>query len=66
MGWRILSLEEIHDIINFEDEAGNVTLLQEIFSSKFAKTGIDVVMDVDGKYEVIEGDTLTVKEEEQK
>jgi len=58
-----LTLKEIHNEINFEDKCGVNNLLQEIFSHKNNKSGIDVVMDKNGYYKVIKGNTLKIKTE---
>lgn len=60
-----LTLKEIHEVIENEDKCGVVNLLQEIFASEFAETGIDVIDD--GKnYNVVQGITLKVTTENPK
>lgn len=56
-----LTIDEIRDEINFEDKCGVNDLLQEIFSHKYNKIGIDVLMDKKGFYKIIKGNTLKVK-----
>ena len=58
-----LTLKEIHKTIDFEDRCGVQNLLQEIFSSEFAETGIDVIIDETGDYKVVKGTTLKVETE---
>ena len=56
-----LTYKEINKEIEIEDKCGVNNLLQEIFSSEFAETGIDVIIKKDGRYKVIKGTTLKVK-----
>ena len=56
-----LTLKDIHEIIEFEDECGVQNLIQEIFAHPNASKGLDVTEDEHGNYEVVEGTTLTVR-----
>jgi len=58
-----LTIEEIHKEIEIEDKCGVNNLLQEIFSSEFSETGIDVIINKTGYCEVVKGTTLKVKTE---
>ncbi len=58
-----LTIEEIHKEIDMEDKCGVNSLLQDIFSSEYAETGIDIIIDEKGYCEVIKGTTLKVKTE---
>lgn len=56
-----LTMKEIQEIIDLEDQCGVNNLLQEIFSSEYSE-GMDVIEDEHGNYQVVKGDTLTTKE----
>ena len=56
-----LTVKEIYKEIDIEDICKVNNLLQEIMSSEFAKTGIDVIRDKEGFCKVIKGTTLKVK-----
>lgn len=56
-----LTLKEIHEEIYFEDKCGVNNLLQNIFASEFAETGIDVIVNKKGYCEVVKGTTLKIR-----
>jgi len=58
-----LTLKEIHKWIDFEDKCGVQNLIQDIFTSKFAESGIDVIINKQGDWEVVKGTTLKIKTE---
>ena len=60
---RKMTQEEIYKEIEFEDKCGVNNLLQEIFSHPCAETGLDVLIDRDGYYKVVKGDTLRISNE---
>jgi uncharacterized membrane protein YvbJ len=58
---RKLTVEEIHKEVEMEDKCGVNSLLQEMFSSEFAESGIDVIINKEGYCEVVKGTTLKIE-----
>lgn len=56
-----LSLEEIYQQIWFEEMWDVDNLLQDLFISDFATTGMDVIIDKDNEVRVIKGNTIKIE-----
>ncbi len=55
-----LTSKEIYDMIDQERKCGSDNLLQHLLASEFSKTGMDVILNKNGFYDVVKGNTMKV------